>query len=270
MHRAQGAGDGSAQNLGGGDQTANVNISLRLTRARQRGSLQHGCFGMPPAPLPVKQPTGRIPVPKRDSPAGKAAAGAGVVMKHAASRELYTYWQELRGRRPAPERAEIEPAAIRGILSETFIVALDRTEGYPFRLAGTRVCALFDRELKGESFLTLWDDTSRRTIADLLGILADEWVGTVAGVTAHNTEGEAFDFELLLLPLSATRPALQRGIGILAPLRTLPTIGTTPLGPLTLGSRRHIGPAIEKRLLPRILTPLGNRRGLVVHDGGRS
>lgn len=191
-------------------------------------------------------------------------------MKHAASRELYTYWQELRGRRPAPERAEIEPAAIRGILSETFIVALDRPGGYPFRLAGTRVCALFDRELKGESFLTLWDETSRRAMGDLLGVLADEWVGTVAGVTAHNGEGETFDLELLLLPLSASRPALQRAIGILAPLGSAPTISTTPLTTLTLGSRRHIGPAVEKRLLPRILAPLGNRRGLVVYDGGRS
>ena len=191
-------------------------------------------------------------------------------MKHAASRELYTYWQELRGRRPAPERTEIEPAAIRGILSETFILALDRTAGYPFRLAGTRVCALFDRELKGDSFLALWDETSGRAIADLLAILANEWVGTVAGVSARNGEGDALHFELLLLPLSATRPALQRAIGILAPLHAASTIGTTPLGPLTLGSRRHIGPAIEKRLLPRILAPLGGRRGLVVYDGGRS
>lgn len=190
-------------------------------------------------------------------------------MKHAASRELYSYWQELRGRRPAPERAEIEPAAIRGILSETFILALDRPTGYPFRLAGTRVCALFDRELKGESFLALWDETSRRTMADLLGILANEWVGTVAGVSAQNALGETVDLELLLLPLSATRPVLQRGIGILAPLRTAATTGTTALGPLMLGSRRHIGPAIEKRLLPRILAPL-SRRGLVVYDGGRS
>jgi hypothetical protein len=190
-------------------------------------------------------------------------------MKHAASRELYAYWQELRGRRPAPERAEIEPAAIRGILSETFIVALDRTAGYPFRLAGTRVCALFDRELKGESFVTLWDDTSRRTAADLLGILADEWVGTVAGVSAQNREGEVVDLELLLLPLSATRPALLRAIGILAPLHAASAVQTTPLGPLALGSRRHIGPAVEKRLLPRILAPL-SRRGLVVYEGGRS
>jgi hypothetical protein len=189
-------------------------------------------------------------------------------MKHAASRELYAYWQELRGRRPAPERAEIEPAAIRGILSETFILALDRPGRYPFRLAGTRVCALFDRELKGTPFLELWDETSRRTMIDLLAILTDEWVGTVAGVSAHNSEGEAIDLELLLLPLSATRPALQRSIGVLAPMKPAQAIGT-PLGELTLGGRRHIGPAVEKRLLPRFLTPR-SRRGLVVYDGGRS
>ena len=34
-------------------------------------------------------------------------------MKHAASRELYAYWEERRGQRLAPERTDIEPGAIR-------------------------------------------------------------------------------------------------------------------------------------------------------------
>jgi hypothetical protein len=190
-------------------------------------------------------------------------------MKHAASRELYAYWQELRGRRPAPERAEIEPSAIRQILSEAFILALDHTAGYPFRLAGTRICALFGRELKGESFVQLWDEPSRRTILDLLGVLADEWVGTVAGATARNAAGESVELEVLLLPLSANRPSLQRTIGVLAPLKVPQWIGLRPVGALTLGSRRHVGAAVEKRLLPRFLAPR-SRRGFVVYDGGRS
>jgi hypothetical protein len=139
-------------------------------------------------------------------------------MKHAASRELYTYWQALRGRRAAPQRAEIEPAAIRHVLSEAFIVALDRNAEYPFRLAGTRVCALFGRELKGQSFVSLWDEASRSTMRDLLHLLTSEKVGTVAGVTAQNTEGEPLDLELLLLPLIAPRPMLARSIGVLAPI----------------------------------------------------
>jgi hypothetical protein len=190
-------------------------------------------------------------------------------MKHPASRQLYAYWEELRGRRPAPERAEIEPGAIRQILSEAFILALDLTNDYPFRLAGTRVCALFGRELKGESFLRLWDETSRATIIDLLGILADEWVGTVAGVTGRNTGGELVELELLLLPLAASRPTLARTIGVLAPLKSPQWIGTNPIGPLALGSRRHVGAGVEKRLLPRFLAPR-SRRGFVVYDGGRS
>lgn len=190
-------------------------------------------------------------------------------MKHAASRELYAYWQERRGRRPAPERADIEPGAIRQVLSEAFILALNGTAGYPFRLAGTRVCALFGRELKGESFLGLWTDASRQSMVGLLAILNDECVGTVAAATAINDGGEPLELELLLLPLIAGRPNLARTIGVLAPLKIPHWLGLSPIGRLTLGSRRHVGGPIEKRLLPRFLTAPG-RRGLVVHQGGRS
>jgi len=105
-------------------------------------------------------------------------------MKHAASRELYAYWEERRGERPAPERADIEPGAIRAVLSDTFILELDGANGHSFRLAGTRVCALFGRELKGESFIGLWAAASQPVLRDLLAVLNDERVGTVAGVTA--------------------------------------------------------------------------------------
>jgi hypothetical protein len=190
-------------------------------------------------------------------------------MKHPASRELYAHWQELRGRRPAPERAEIEPSAIRQILGEAFILALDHSAGYPFRLAGTRVCALFGRELKGESFVGLWDDISRRAVLELLSVLADEWIGTVAGASAHTSNGEPLELELLLLPLSTGRPHLARTIGVLAPLKIPQWIGFSSIGPLALGSRRYVGPGVEKRLVPRFLAPR-SRRGLIVYDGGRS
>ncbi len=190
-------------------------------------------------------------------------------MKHAASRELYSYWQERRGTRLAPERGEIEPGAIRGALSDAFILALDGAAGHPVRLAGTRVCALFSRELKGEAFLGLWSATSRPIVASLLAILADEFVGTVAGVTAQSGSGEAVELELLLLPLGTRRPSLARAIGVLAPLKIPQWLGTSPIGALTLGSRRHLGATIEQRLLPRFMAPRG-WRGLRVHEGGRS
>jgi hypothetical protein len=188
-------------------------------------------------------------------------------MKHAASRELYAYWEKKRGTRPAPERAEIEPGAIRGVLSDAFILSLDRNAAHPVRLAGTRVCALFGREIKGESFLGLWAPASRPIVEGLLSILADECVGTVAGVTARNASGEPIDLELLLLPLRTSRPRFARTIGILAPLKSPPWLGASAVGELTLGGRRHVGAVLEKRLLPRLMTP---RRGFVVYEGGRT
>jgi hypothetical protein len=189
-------------------------------------------------------------------------------MKHAASRELYAYWEERRGQRQAPERADIEPGAIRAALSDTFILELDAGDGHSFRLAGTRVCALFGRELKGESFVNLWALASRGPIADLLAISAEESVGTVAGVTAHSTAGDPLELELLVLPLGIRRPRLSRTIGILAPMTPPAWLGSNPIGALTLGSRRHVGATTAKtRLLPRFMAP---RRGLVVHQGGRS
>lgn len=190
-------------------------------------------------------------------------------MKHAASRELHAYWEQQRGRRSAPDRTEIEPGAIRQALGDSFILALDNKAGHPFRLAGTKVCALFGRELKGESFIRLWSDGSRREISEILAILTDESVGTVAGVTASNGNGEPLALELLLLPLRITRPSLARTIGVLAPLTSPQWLGTSPIGVLTLGSRRHVGAAIEKHFLQRLLTPRG-RRGLLVYEGGRA
>ncbi len=190
-------------------------------------------------------------------------------MKHAASRELYAYWEEKRGTRRAPERAEIEPGAIRGVLCVAFILALDRPAGHPVRLAGTRICALFGREIKGESFLDLWDAPSRDVVEGLVSILSDECTGTVAGVSAQNDDSEKIDLELLLLPLGIQRPSFARAIGILAPLQVPAWLGASPVGALTLGGRRHIGAALEKRLLPRFMAPRG-RRGLVVYEGGRT
>jgi hypothetical protein len=189
-------------------------------------------------------------------------------MKHAASRELFAYWDERRGNRPAPERAEIEPGAIRHILGDAFILGIDAAAAHPFRLAGTRVCALFGRELKNEPFIGLWAAASQPTIADLIAILTTERIGTVAGVTARNIDGEPIDLELLLLPLSSPRPSLARGLGILAPLKTPKWLGVSPLGALTLGPRRHLGAPLERRILPRFMT--AGRRQFVVHEGGRS
>lgn len=82
-------------------------------------------------------------------------------MKHQSTRALYDYWTTKRGRRRAPARSDIDPADIRRILADTFILTADFVNDIRVRLAGTRVCALFAREIKGEAFEDLWSEPGR-------------------------------------------------------------------------------------------------------------
>ena len=97
-------------------------------------------------------------------------------MKHASTQALFDYWNRRRGRRWAPARSDIDPADIRHVLGDTFMLASDFVDDMRFRLAGTRVCALFAREIKGEAFDDLWNETSREQIEDLLTVVLDEKV----------------------------------------------------------------------------------------------
>jgi hypothetical protein len=110
-------------------------------------------------------------------------------MKHPSTRELFDYWNDRRGRRIAPARADIEPEAIRRVLADTFILSGDPRRGHTFRIAGTRVCALFGRRLKGEAFLDVWSAASRDEIRTLLAIVTDESVGVVASATGMSAAG---------------------------------------------------------------------------------
>ncbi|MBV9558639.1 MAG: PAS domain-containing protein [Pseudolabrys sp.] len=211
---------------------------------------------------------------------GRPATKQVAIMRHTSSRELYAYWNTQRGERPAPERADIDPAAIRHALGDVFILAADFVDERRFRLAGTRVCALFTRELKGEAFGGLFDDASRRLTQDLLNVVTGENSGAVAGVTGMTADGDKLDLELLLLPLAHQGHARVRAVGVLAPSKAPFWIGEKPLQSLALGALRHVGPDIDQLGGRRFVTGAGAglvngtadikiRRGFRVYQGGR-
>ncbi len=191
-------------------------------------------------------------------------------MKHASSRELFAYWTALRGARPLPERGDIEPGAIRRALGDTFILAAERADAHAFRLAGTRLCALFGRELKGEVFLDLWDGDSRTALIELLSAAAEDPTGLVAGGSGRTTDGQRQDIELLVLPLSHRGDRHARAIGTLAPLGVPYWLGVKRLAQLTLGTIRHLDPAWPTPAAAR-LVPAGQPHPLpfTVYEGGR-
>jgi hypothetical protein len=192
-------------------------------------------------------------------------------MKHPSIRELFDYWNGLRGHRPAPERADIEPSSIRSVLADTFILAFNRQAGHPFRIAGTRACAAFGHELKGEAFVDLWSAESRQSVRDLLTVVACESLGAVIGARGTSADRRTLDFELLMLPLSHRGRTDVRMLGALAPTEVPLWFGMSAITHLTLGTMRYLGPETTPAEVPQTLPRISGRlrRGLMVYDGGQ-
>src|SRR5674476_652835 len=105
--------------------------------------------------------------------------------------------------RTAPDRSEIEPGAVRELLGDIFVLSYDAPAGHPFRVAGTRVCALLGCDLKDRSFSALFAPDARREIEDIIAVVSEEMLVAVAGITATTEDGSTAHLELLLLPFSA-------------------------------------------------------------------
>jgi hypothetical protein len=183
-------------------------------------------------------------------------------MKHPSSREFYAYWDKKRGGARAPERSEIEPAAMRELLGDIFVLSYDAAAGYPFRVAGTRVCALLGRDLKDRSFSALFEPRARREIEDIIAAVAEEMLAAIAGITATAEDGSPAHLELLLLPFNARAHTPISLTGLLAPFESKHTL----LRDFKLTSWRYLGHQPQK-LIPRALRKLKIARGFMVYEG---
>jgi len=192
-------------------------------------------------------------------------------VKHTSTRLLFDHWNRQRGERSAPTRSEIDPVAIRHVLGDTFMLAADFIDGIRFRLAGTRVCALFGREIKGERFNALWSEASRAQIANIGNAAVNEAVGAVAGVTGRTEKGAETELELLLLPIGHDGRARVRALGSLAPLAQPYWLGEEPIVELELQTLRHVCATQSDVPVPQFRSGAGlrMRHGFLVYSGGR-
>ncbi len=127
-------------------------------------------------------------------------------MKHATSRVLYDYWNRVRGARAAPERSEMKPDAIRKILGDVFILETGGPDPHQVRLAGTQICTLLGRELRGRSFAEPFADDEQAEIYSLLDSSVRTATPVIAGVIGETEDKRLLGLELLLLPLRLAAP----------------------------------------------------------------
>ena len=209
-------------------------------------------------------------------------------MKNQKTIDLFLYWNRLRGNRPAPRRTEVEPADIKALLADTFILEDDQRGQPVFRLAGTRLCAIFGRELKGFVFSSLWQDRDRRMISRLARNAFRDNSVIVLEFAAESRNGRTMEFEACLLPLRGGDES-ARALGCMTPAEKPFWLGVDPIETCRLVSLRVIDPEREPLFLknrpavavpaldpagtdlsPLIGTPEGRRvRHLMVLEGGK-
>ena len=210
-------------------------------------------------------------------------------MKQDGSIALFHYWNRLRKGRPAPKRTEIEPADIKTLLTDTFILERDTRGEAVFRLAGTRLCAMYGRELKGFSFPSLWREKDQRLVARLAyGVFESDNVVVIAfdGISRNKRSNP---FEMVILPLDGGVDS-PRCLGAMSAAQKPFWLGADPIVEAQVESVRVVDPDREPMFLKNrpaidvpalspseLPSPEGDRRKagsrrirhLLVFDGGR-
>lgn len=205
-------------------------------------------------------------------------------MRHKNSFELFDYWTSKLDGRSAPSRTDIEPADIRTLLPHVFICDLTADGQLNFRLAGTALCALHGRELKGISFASLWLSDGVRNAGRTGASVATGSTPAVLSLDCLSQGGRVVQAEMLLLPITGPSGQHDRLIGLVSifdqPYWTGhdPIVGFSSTGirfldqtrdPLFLANRPEIKLPDSKKFAGAFT---GNRKKvahLVVLDGGR-
>ena len=200
-------------------------------------------------------------------------------MRHSGTRGLYAHWHELfvsNGWR-IPERRAIEPASLHEWLSDVFVLETDDHGELRYRLAGSRVCALFGSELAGTGFST-GDDPAAFALRRRAARLGTDRSVLVASETLHAAHGGSVEAETLLLPLLHEGAPNRRVLGARVVLARAEWIGLVPVASVAVEGLRLVRPAEDRALMNDRPVPLaapaphsGMRKvgHLAVLDGGK-
>lgn len=178
-------------------------------------------------------------------------------MKQSGSIELFQYWNRLRKGRPAPRRAEVEPADIKRLLADTFILERDGRGEAVFRLAGTRLCNIHGRELKGFSFASMWRLRDQRLVSRMVESAFSCSSVVVLSYLGIGQKGRSCPFEMLLLPLDGGERT-PRCLGIASAADPAYWLGADPVTENAAESVRVLDPDRETIFLqnrPAIAVP---------------
>ncbi|KDV05471.1 hypothetical protein BF16_18115 [Brucella suis 1330] len=123
-------------------------------------------------------------------------------MKHRSTIAIFGEWQRLArdesGSFHVPLRENVDPRKLGRHLCDLFFLETDKRGELSVRLAGTRICTLFGRELKNIRFLSLWPEQDRPALREMVQNVGALEVPALSFMTASAFQGEACTLKCFL------------------------------------------------------------------------
>ncbi|MGL4242352.1 MAG: PAS domain-containing protein, partial [Beijerinckiaceae bacterium] len=158
---------------------------------------------------------------------------------------------------------------------DVFILGRGPDGLWRYRVAGTRLSAYADRDLRGELFTGWWRPHDQIDVARLLAATASERSAIIGGVSALSDRKERHQLELILLPLRHGGQEGLRMMGALVPAPDTARAYGLRFGELAVVSLRSlaavdVGSEPFGRPRSGIEELVERRHGLRVIEGGRA
>ncbi len=189
---------------------------------------------------------------------------------HPGSRQLFCYWERIRGEASAAPRSAIDLKDITRIVP--WLALLEPAPGnhsFLWRLAGTGICRLWGRELTGREVTENWRSNNRDCLMKALTGVVTAHQPFVARFVARSLDGDEVGIEVLALPVAKDGRREPQVLACLMPFREPAWSGESPLMSFALSSLRVIWTEPLPDAETRTLLPQGRPRGFLrVINGG--
>ncbi len=171
---------------------------------------------------------------------------------HPGSRRLFSLWETLRAEQAYPTREAFTFDSIKDLMPD--LVVLDRDNlrnSYKFRLAGSRVCRLFNENQTGRDALAGWDNFESDVVRKHLTLALTDYQPALVRMRLKTDTGQVVAAEMIALPIQMRGNNRVQLIGGLFAFRDVGAIGHKAILGRELISARMIW--TEHREAPRRL-----------------
>ncbi len=171
-------------------------------------------------------------------------------MRNSKTKRVYDYWLKLKGPRCAPERRDIAPRSLRGMLPFIFIAERMGPGLSVFRLAGTGLCERYGRELRDHNLDALWSPADRPALRRFVDDVLDIPAPGLVTFRAETIDRRSVSGEMLFLPLCDEEGTVSRLLGCAFATQSTSWLGQRPLVHQFMETASLISSATELAMAP--------------------